>query len=226
VSPSHSSRPSRRRRRGRHHAGPYLLRRGRVFYFRQRLPQVDPNRGSILFLCLSLRTDIPIDAVKRSAALLTVYETKGQKIVDALKDDLLAPADAKSLLMEVLRAELARILDEQNVMGEETGDELDARIEALEAENKALRHSSRRQDWSAVRALLQKASEFVRIPLPEPLTADLGRQAMTLKRRLNDIEVQALEGDDLRHASVSLRADHDIGDFDSFVRSPVLLSQA
>ncbi|MCZ4262555.1 hypothetical protein O4G76_17085 [Limimaricola sp. G21655-S1] len=38
--------------------------------------------------------------MKRSAALLTVYETEGQKIVDALKNNLLAPADAKSPLME------------------------------------------------------------------------------------------------------------------------------
>ena len=49
---------------------------------------------------LTLRTEIPLDAVKRSAALLTVYETEGQKIVGALKNNLLVPADAKSLLME------------------------------------------------------------------------------------------------------------------------------
>ncbi len=225
VTQRRSSRPSRRRK-AKHHAGPYLLRRGRIFYFRKRLPQIEPNQGSNLFLCLSLRTEIPLDAVKRSAALLTVYETEGQKIVDALKNNLLAPADAKSLLMEVLRAELARIQEEQKAMGGASEDELDARIEQLEAENKALRRASRRQDWSAVQALLQKASELVRIPLPEPLATDLGSQAMTLKRHLNDVEIQVLKGDDVRPASSSLRAEHGAGDFDLFVRSPVLLSQA
>lgn len=133
--------------------------------------------------------------MKRFAALLTVYEIEGQKIVEALKINLLASADAKSLLMEVLRADLARIQKEQNSMGGASDDELDAQIEALEAENKALRRASRSQDWSAVQALLQKASELVRVPLPEPLAADLGSQAMTLKRHLNDIEVQVFQGD-------------------------------
>lgn len=164
--------------------------------------------------------------MKRSAALLTVYETEGQKIVDALKNNLLAPADAKSLLTEILRTELARILDEQNAMGGASDDELDARIEKLEVENKALRRASRRQDWSAVQALLQKASELVSLPLPEPMTADLGSQAMNLKRSLNDVEIHVLEGDDVRPSSVDLRAAHGIDDFDTFVQAPVLLSQA
>lgn len=164
--------------------------------------------------------------MKRSAALLTVYETEGQKIVDALKNNLLAPADAKSLLTEVLRAELGRIQTEQKAMGSASDDELDARIEKLEAENKALRRASRRQDWSAVQALLKTASELASIPLPEPLPADLGSQAMTLKRNLNDVEVQVLEGDDVRPSSAALRRERGIEDFDLFVRSPVLLSQA
>ena len=146
--------------------------------------------------------------MKRSAALLTVYETKGQKIVDALKNNLLAPADAKCLLMEALRDGLARIQEEQKAMGGASEDELDARIEQLEAENKALRRASRCQDWSAVQALLQKANELVGIPLPEPLTAELGSQAVTLKRHLNDVEVQVLKGDDVRPASSSFRAEH------------------
>jgi integrase len=202
------------------------MRRGRIFYFRKRLPRIGSNQEPNLFLCLSLRTDLPLDAVKRAAALLTVYEQEEDKIVDALKNSLLAPADAKGLLTEVLRAELSRILAEQNAMGGASDDELDARIKKLEAENKALRRASRRHDWSAVQALLQKASELVSLPLPEPMTVDLGSQAMNLKRSLNDVEVHVLEGDDIRPSSADLRAAHGTGDFDTFVQAPVLLSQA
>ncbi len=102
-------RPIRSSRRP-HHAGPYLLRRGRIYYFRKRLPRCGSNPASNQFLCLSLRTDLPLHAVKRAARLLTVYEQKEQDIVDALKDGLLKPETAKAILTELLRAELARIL--------------------------------------------------------------------------------------------------------------------
>ncbi|MGY3437482.1 MULTISPECIES: site-specific integrase [unclassified Marinovum] len=164
--------------------------------------------------------------MKRTAALLTVYEKEGKKIVDALKNNLVTPADAKSLLTEMLRAELARLLVEGNTLDEASDYAVDDRIAALEAENKSLRRAARKREWTAVQALLQKASELVAIPLPDPLSPDLGSQAMTLKRHLNDVEVQVLEGDDLRHASGDPRTFHGAGDLDTFVQAPVLISQA
>ncbi|WP_448328369.1 DUF6538 domain-containing protein [Sulfitobacter sp. M13] len=52
------------------------MRRGRMFYFRKRLPADISRFGSNQFICLSLRTHLPLDAVKRAARLLTVYEKK------------------------------------------------------------------------------------------------------------------------------------------------------
>ncbi|WP_368040197.1 DUF6538 domain-containing protein [Ruegeria atlantica] len=43
------------------------MRRGRIFYFRKRLPKKLSNQVPNQFLCLSLRTDLPLDAVKRAA---------------------------------------------------------------------------------------------------------------------------------------------------------------
>ncbi len=62
-----SNRPGSRLRKPRYHAGPYLMRRGRIFYFRKRLPKRLSNQVPNQFLCLSLRTDLPLDAVKRAA---------------------------------------------------------------------------------------------------------------------------------------------------------------
>ncbi|WP_217358270.1 DUF6538 domain-containing protein [Ruegeria sp. HKCCA4633] len=81
------NRPGARSRKPRYHAGPYLMLRGRIFYFRKRLPKKLSNQVPNQFLCLSLRTDLPLDAVKRAAALLTVLEQMEKTHVDALTKD-------------------------------------------------------------------------------------------------------------------------------------------
>ncbi|MEO9607411.1 DUF6538 domain-containing protein [Sulfitobacter pontiacus] len=60
------------------------MRIGRIFYFRKRLPAGISKFGSNQFICLSLRTHLPLDAVKRAARLLTVYEKKEIDFVDAM----------------------------------------------------------------------------------------------------------------------------------------------
>ncbi|KFE33841.1 hypothetical protein DW2_16475 [Thioclava atlantica] len=203
-----------------------MMRRGRIFYFRKRLPLAGENRESNSFLCLSLRTDLPADAVKRAAALLAVYEQKEDQIVDAILNDTLTKEDAKALLTEVLRAELARLLLTQCEMTKTSDAELDARVEELEAENKALKRAARQGNWDGVRNLLDAATKLIAIAAPEPLDPDLGRQAISLKRRLTEIEVEVLEGDDLRQCAKPLLNDTGIEDLDAFVQTPVLLSVA
>ncbi|OOY26926.1 hypothetical protein BMI90_14490 [Thioclava sp. L04-15] len=203
-----------------------MMRRGRIFYFRKRLPLAGENRDSNHFLCLSLRTDLPADAVKRAAALLAVYEQEKEKIVDAILNDTLTKEDAKALLTEILRAELARLLETQYEMTKTSDAELDARIEELETENKALRRAARQGNWDGVRNLLDAATKLIGISAPEPLDPDLGRQAIGLKRRLIEIETEILEGDELRQCAKPLLNDNGIADLDVFVQKPVLLSTA
>ena len=67
------------------------MRRSRIFYFRKHLPKKLSNQVPNQFLCLSLRTDLPLDAVQRAAALLNVLEQMEKTHVDALTKDLLNP---------------------------------------------------------------------------------------------------------------------------------------
>ncbi|RMH44606.1 MAG: integrase [Alphaproteobacteria bacterium] len=211
-----------RPRSGHRHAGPYLMRRGRIFYFRKRLPRCRKN----LFLCLSLRTHVPLDAVKRAAALLAVCEKTEPGVLDAMTKKDLAPADARALLMEILRAELARILDRQSDLGAWTDDAIDSRIAELEEENRRLRRAARRENWESVQVLLKRASDLIALPLSEPIEPDLGRQASSLKRRINSVEIDVLDGEEVRTASRPLLAEHGVDDFDGFVRQPVTLTAA
>ncbi|WP_132249007.1 hypothetical protein [Primorskyibacter sedentarius] len=164
--------------------------------------------------------------MKRTAALLTVYEREEKMIVDGFKTGTLSQAEAKTVLTEMLRAELARILEQQTSAEPVDDYQLDARIEALEKENRSLRRAARQQDWSSLQSLLFKASQVVGAQLPEALSPDFGRQAISLKKRLNDVEMDALDGDDVRNASRTLRAEEGIEDFDAFVQAPVSLSRS
>lgn len=67
------------------------MRWGRVFYFRERLSR----RLASSFLCISLRTDLPLDTVKRAVRLLKVYERMEREIVDASNSPDVSPAGTK-----------------------------------------------------------------------------------------------------------------------------------
>ncbi len=201
------------------------MRRGRIFYFRKRLPKKLSNQVPNQFLCLSLRTDLPLDAVKRAAALLTVLEQMEKTHVDALTKDSPNPETAKAVLTEMLRSALEGMLQEQNQDTALSAGEVDRRIEALQEENRRLRQSARTRQWADVEPLLRAAGGRVALNLPTPISNDLGKRATALQRRLNDVEVAMHEGDDVRYASSDLLAEHGLDDFDKFVQAPVLLSQ-
>ena len=165
------------------------MQRGRLFYFRKRLPRSLSILQTNSVLSFSLRTDLP--------------------------------RDAKAPLNEALRAKLARILAEQDSMGGLSEDDADERIEQLESENKKLRRVARRVNFEGVQELFEKAGGMNSLALPDPLSPDLGRQATSLKRRIEDVESDVVEGDDGRAASRALLNDHGIEVFERFVRQPV-----
>ena len=197
-----------------------------MFYFRKRLPTGPSNSAPNQFICLSLRTHLPLDAVKRAARLLTVYEKKEIEFVDAVTKKNLSPEMTKAVLMEAMRRELSEMIAEESQAGPLSDADIDQRVAALETENRQLRRAARNKQWGDMQTLLQKASALISVELPEPLPNDLGQRANTLKRRLNDVKIAADEGDDVRTACRDLLKDHAVEDFDAFVQAPVLLAHA
>nr|WP_239337629.1 hypothetical protein [Ruegeria sp. Ofav3-42] len=111
----------------------------------KRLPKKISGSASNRFLRFSLKTDLPLDAVVRAGCLLAVYEQREPEIVDAVNKKDITPEQALALLREMLRAELNRILVEQNSDCALSDQEAYARIEALENENKALNAAMRKR---------------------------------------------------------------------------------
>ena len=202
------------------------MRRGRVFYFVKRLPGRICGRDSNRFLRLSLRTHFPLDAAVRALRLLAVYEQKEPEIVDALNRNELSPQQAQALLNTMLRNELARILEEQNRPESPSDPDIEARIEALEAENRALRRAVRNRDWRPVEPALRAASDEISINVEGPLSPDLGRRAASLRRQINEVELQVLEGEDVRVAAAGLLPADGRTNFDAFLKGEILLADA
>ena len=88
-----------------------------MFYFRKRLPTGPSNSAPNQFICLSLRTHLPLDAVKRAARLLTVYEKKEIEFVDAVTKKNLSPEMTKAVLLEAMRSELSEMIAEESQAG-------------------------------------------------------------------------------------------------------------
>jgi integrase len=197
------------------------MRRGRFFYFRKRLPTIGSNREPNLFLCLSLRTDLPLDAVKRAAALLTVYEQEEENIVDALNSGTKSAADTKTILTEMMRKELARFLDMQSSPVARSDIEIDARIDELEAENRSLRRAARLANWDSVQKSLSAAARSIGLQAPTEIGGDLGRRALSMKKRLNEVEKDVIDGEEVRQSARPLLDEHGIADFDRFIAAPV-----
>jgi integrase len=164
--------------------------------------------------------------VKRAAALLTVYEREEEKIVNALENNTVSPCEARALLTEMLRAELAQILTKEEDFASWTDRALDERIRALEAENASLRRAARQGNWASVQVPIENASKLISASLPDAIPSSLGRQAVSLKRRLNEVEMEVLDGEDVRQAAKPLLIDHGSQNLDEFVRAPVLISHA
>jgi len=182
----------------------------------------EPNR----FLRLSLRTDLPFDAVMRAGKLLSVYEQKEPEIVDALERKEISTEDAQALLKEMLRHALKRILNEQCADRGLADCEIDGRIETLKEENRFLRQAMRQRDWTQAQTLLETAGHEISVGVPSPAPSDLGRRATSLKRQINEAEVDALDGEDIRVAAASLLTADERENFDRFVAGEVRMSAA
>ncbi|MCP1169026.1 DUF6538 domain-containing protein [Limimaricola litoreus] len=85
--------PSARRTapRGRRPAGPYLQRRGRIYYFRKRCPKVIREKGARNFLCFSLKTEIRVEAMRRATRLLAVINGIEDKVMNDNFEPALTP---------------------------------------------------------------------------------------------------------------------------------------
>jgi hypothetical protein len=214
------------RPRTRRAAGPYLIRRGRIYYFRKRLPRVLAEKCSATFLRLSLQTPLRIEAMSRAARLVAACQIAETDMMTVIADQTLAPETITAILTETLRAELARILDDQDRGAARDDAEIDARIAGLEARRTTLRRRARNNDFAGLEPEILAAARVLQIAVTAPLPADLGRRASDLIRDILELEAEVLDGADARSGASELVARFSKASVDDFVARPILLSAA
>ena len=216
---------SRRRARPRT-GGPYLLRRGATWYFRKRVGTTLAGLCSRSFFCLSLRTHLLREATIRAAALLVAMCEAEEQVMRDLGTTVLSPEEIDTILAEALRRELGRIIDQQETAGTRSDAEIDARIDALEAEVSALRRAARRNDFAPVEDWCHEAATSVSAAIPDEIPAALGRKALQLKADIATLEARVEDGEDATRLAQPLVAPFSAAPMDQFVKRPVLLSEA
>jgi len=204
-------------------AGPYLQRRGNIFYFRKRLQNIGPNAPVGKFLCLSLQTALLPEAMSRVARLLAVLQREEAKIMTEQTRQAIPTENIQVILKEILRGELTRILREQDTGRSFEDTEIDTLITRLDQRRVDLKRSARRSDYSQVETGVREAATSVGLNLPADLPNDLGRRAVNLVRDLLELEGNALDGEDARSEAASLVAQYSTQSVETFVASKVVL---
>ncbi len=206
--------------------GPYLQRRGRIFYFRKRLRHVIAEKCGRAFLRVSLRTPLLSEAMSRAARLLAVLDGEETRLMTD-RELQTFPAEKIGLtLAELLRAELTRILEEQASAATSDDAQIDARIAALEAQHAQLRRQARRNDFASVHKNLDAAAESLGLAVPAPMPVELGRCAIKLAQDTNAVEQQVLDGENLHMAAAPLVAQHSDLRPRDFIRTQAVTLQA
>ena len=195
--------PAPRRSPGRA-AGPYLFRWGRTFYFRKRLPKVISENCGRAFLRLSLRTALRIEAMSRATRLLAAYHSEETRLMTQNDQPALSPEAIAAILAETLRAELVRILADQDHGPDRDDDEIETRVAEIEAHRTTLRRNARRNRFIEIEPQVLAAAQALNLALSAPLSPDLGRRASDLLRDILELEKEVLDGADGRSEAAAL----------------------
>ena len=214
----------RRRSTGRRW-GLHLVRRNGVFHFRRRWPAALRKRGAPEFLCISLRTHVLAEAVKRSADLLAAIEAGERNVLMELADSPTAEWRTRAMIREMVRAAVAAMLARQ----EAPVDALDtaAHLERLAQQSDAIRSAQKERDWSEAARLAGSAAALTGVPHEALVGPVLGREILSTARRLLELAHRVEEecGDPL-HLGQELLTQVGLPARRQALRPPMLLSEA
>lgn len=129
-----------------------------------------------------------------------------------------------TILGEVLRNELARILAEQNGASASAAEDIDDRIEALERKATAVRRGARHNAFDEIEDTVRAAARVLGFPLDAPLPASVGRRAAALVRDLCELETEVLDGGDAHEEAAPLVERFSTATVEDFAAAPVRLS--
>jgi hypothetical protein len=180
--------------------------------------------GAPEFLCVSLRTDLPEEALRRSVILRDALAERERQVMQAHTDGSVSEAQVSAMLGEMVRATILEIIDQQE---QASPDESGAALAEIAARRDTVTGALRTRDWTAARAVAGTAAETCAVPeeaLAEPAVA---RQILLTMRRLLDIaEVSERDVEDPLREGRDLLREFDLPARREALRPPMCLTEA
>lgn len=146
-------------------------------------------------------------------------------MLNEIARDTVDEARAKTLLQEMVRAAVARMLADLEAPAR-TDDE-DDRLAALRTELADIRTALKLRDWSAAEAAARGAADTVGLDDTALGDPGLARQVLVTRKRLLELEAQVEETfDDPLQLGRDLLADHALKPTRESLQPPMTLSEA
>ena len=204
---------------------PFVWRRGGVYQFRRRLPKKLTELGAPALLCLSLRTEVLPEAMKRAAAIIAAVE-RIEAEVTTNPVRMITPAAMALIVREAARAALDEIVRRDAVAQVRTEAEADAARAGLEQEIARLRSALRLRNGELARDATRQAMSALQIPGNGDAPALVEREVLGTLLDVKTAELSYEDGTTLEHATRDLRARLFPEQTVAQIAPPVMLSAA
>ena len=204
---------------------PFVWRRGGVYQFRRRLPKKLTELGAPALLCLSLRTEVLPEAMKRAAAIIAAVE-RVEAEVTTNPVRMITPAAMALIVREAARAALDEIVRRDAVAEVRTEAEADAARAGLEHEIARLRSALRLRNGELARDATRQAMSALQIPGTGDAPALVEREVLGTLLDVKTAELSYEDGTTLEQATRDLRARLFPEQTVAQIAPPVMLSAA
>lgn len=205
---------------------PYVWSRNGAYQFRRRLPKKLTELGAPTFLCLSLRTEVLPEAMKRAAAIIAAMELVEAEVTSMNLVREVTPEALTLIVREVARAALDEIVRRDAMAGVRSEAEADAARGRVEHEIARLKASSRLRDGQPARDATREAMATLHIPGAGDAPALVEREALGALIEVRTSELAFEEGQSLEQATRVLRERHFSGQPLDRIKPPIMLSDA
>jgi hypothetical protein len=140
--------------------------------------------GAPEFLCVSLRTDLPEEALRRSVILRDALGTRERQVMQAHADGSVSDAQVSAMLGEMVRATILEIVEQQE---QAPPDEGGAALAEIAARRDAVTGALRARNWPEARTVARDAAQTCAVPEESLADPGVARQILLTMRRLLDI---------------------------------------
>jgi hypothetical protein len=189
-------------------------------------PEKIVEKGAPSFLCLSLRTQVLPEAMKRAAALLAAMERIEQQVMAQSAVVEMDSQTVRLIVNEVVRQALVELVRAETSAAPQSPAEADAASARLADDIQALRQFLRLRDGAPARPAMERAMAALGLAPQEAVPGSVEREALGGLLDVHNVAAALDEGHSLEQATRDVRSRYLGGRDVEDLRPTVMLSAA